>query len=114
MSSNQTTPMRHLSRYVPLLAGVAMALVSKDASAGGSLFDVRSVDPTIIVELRYAGRNNLLRQPLYTHGTRALARPEVASALARAQALLRRYQYGLKIWDAYRPGGRHARPWGTS
>ena len=106
--------MRHLSRYVPLLAGVAMALVSKDANAGGSFIDVRSVDPTIVVELRYAGRNNLLRQPLYPHGTRALARLEVASGLARAQAFLRRYQYGLKIWDAYRPVAVQARLWEAS
>jgi len=88
-----------------------MALVSMDANAGDSLVDVCSVDPTIIVELRYAGRNNLLGQPLYPHGTRALARPEVASALAVAQACLRRYQYSLKIWDAYRPEAVQAKLW---
>src|SRR5438309_3145832 len=106
--------MRPFTVCVSLLAGVAIALVSMDANAGGSLVDVRSVDPTIIVELRYAGRNNLLRQPLYPHGTRALARREVASALARAQAFLRRYQYGLKIWDAYRPVAVQARLWEAS
>src|SRR5205807_857916 len=37
-----------------------------------------------------------------------------ASALARAQAFLRRYQYGLKIWDAYRPVGVQARLWEAS
>jgi D-alanyl-D-alanine dipeptidase len=91
-----------------------MALVSMDADAGDLFVDVRSVDPTIIVELRYAGRNNLLGQPLYPYGTRALARPEVASALARAQAFLRRYQYGLKIWDAYRPVDVQAKLWEAS
>jgi D-alanyl-D-alanine dipeptidase len=114
MSSNQTTQMRHLNRYVPLVAGIAMTLVSTAAKAGDSLVDVRSVDPTIIVELRYAGRNNLLRQPLYPLGTRALARPEVASALAVAQSVLRRYQYGLKIWDAYRPVAVQAKLWQAS
>src|SRR5438128_6093998 len=87
----------------PLLALVAVTLSSLDASAGGPLVDIRSVDPTIIVELRYAGRNNLVGYPLYPQGTSALARPEVASGLATAQAFLRRYQFGLKIWDAYRP-----------
>jgi D-alanyl-D-alanine dipeptidase len=91
-----------------------MTLVSTAAKAGDSLVDVRSVDPTIIVELRYAGRNNLLRQPLYPLGTRALARPEVASALAVAQSVLRRYQYGLKIWDAYRPVAVQAKLWQAS
>ena len=47
-------------------------------------------------------------------GTRALARPEVASALAVAQGFLRRYQYGLKIWDAYRPVAVQAKLWQAS
>lgn len=106
--------MRPFNVYVALLSGMAMALVSPSAKAGDSLVDVRSVDPTIIVELRYAGRNNLLRQALYPHGTRALARPEVASALAKAQAFLRRYQYGLKIWDAYRPVAAQTKLWEAS
>src|SRR5216110_2317030 len=93
--------MRRLN--APLLALAAVTLSSLDVNAGGPLVDIRSVDPTIIVELRYAGRNNLVGYPLYPQGTSALARPEVASGLAAAQAFLRRYQFGLKIWDAYRP-----------
>lgn len=48
------------------------------------------------------------------HGTHALARPEIASALAVAQSVLRRYQYGLKIWDAYRPIEVQAMLWQAS
>ena len=106
--------MRQLNLYAPLFAGVAMALVSTDANASDFLVDVRSVDPTIIVELRYAGRHNFLRHSLYPHGTHALARPEVASALAVAQSVLERYQYGLKIWDAYRPVAVQAMLWQAS
>jgi len=106
--------MRPLSVFVPLVAGTAMVLVSLDANAGDAFVDVRAVDPTIIVELRYAGRNNLLREPLYPHGTRAVARREVASGLAKAQAFLRRYQYSLKIWDAYRPVAVQAKLWKAS
>jgi D-alanyl-D-alanine dipeptidase len=90
------------------------ALVSLDANAGASLVDVRSVDPTIVVELRYAGRRNFLRHSLYPRGTHALARPEIASGLAVAQSVLRRYQYGLKIWDAYRPVAVQAMLWQAS
>jgi D-alanyl-D-alanine dipeptidase len=96
---------------VSLVAGMVAALVSMDANASGPFVDVRSVDPTITVELRYAGRNNFLGHPLYPLGIRALARPEVASALAAAQAFLRRYQCGLKIWDAYRPAAVQAKLW---
>jgi len=86
-----------------LTAALTGAVPFLNANAGGPLVDVRSVDRTIIVELRYAGRNNLVRHALYPKGMCALARPEVASGLAKAQAFLRRYQFGLKIWDAYRP-----------
>src|SRR5439155_13740283 len=103
--------MRHFDLCVSIIGGMAAALVSMDANASGLFVDVRSVDPTITVELRYAGRNNFLGHPLYPLGTRALARPEVALALAVAQAFLQRYQCGLKIWDAYRPAAVQAKLW---
>jgi len=96
------------------VVGMAAALASMNANAGGAFVDVQSIDPTITVELRYAGRNNLLGHSLYPHGTHALVRPEVASALAVAQGVLRRYQYGLKIWDAYRPVEVQAVLWDAS
>ncbi|MFL6501837.1 MAG: M15 family metallopeptidase, partial [Candidatus Udaeobacter sp.] len=95
--------MQNFNVYVCRFGAIAMALISLNAKADPVLVDVRSVDPTITVDLRYAGRNNFLRHSLYPRGTHALARPEIASALAVAQSFLRRYQYGLKIWDAYRP-----------
>jgi len=98
----------------PLLALLAVALSSLDVNAGGPLVDIRLVDPTIVVELRYAGRNNLVGYPLYPRGACALARPEVASGLAAAQAFLRRYQFGLKIWDAYRPVAVQEKLWHAS
>jgi D-alanyl-D-alanine dipeptidase len=97
-----------------LFAVMAVALSSLDANAGSPLVDIQSVDPTIVVELRYAGGNNLIGRPLYRQGTCALARPEVASGLAAAQAFLRRYQYRLKIWDAYRPAAVQATLWQAS
>ena len=99
---------------VPLFAAMAVALLPLEANAGSPLVDIQSVDPTIVVELRYAGRNNLVGYPLYPRGTCALARPEVASGLAVAQAFLRRYQFGLKIWDAYRPVAVQEKLWQAS
>src|SRR5439155_786356 len=90
----------------PLLALVAVTLSSLDASAGGPLVDIRSVDPTIIVELRYAGRNNLVGYPLYPQGTSALARPEVASGLAAAQACICcRSQCEMQVFGDCAPSG---------
>src|ERR687887_671710 len=114
MSFNQTTQMRHASLYVSLLAATTMALAPITTNADGPLVDIQSVNPTIVVELRYAGNNNLVKHPLYPQGTRALARPEVAAALSKAQTDLRRFQYGLKIWDAYRPVAAQTKLWKAS
>ncbi len=75
------------------------------------LVDIRSIDPTIVVELRYASSHNFTGHRLYPEGACALARPEVASALTIAQGILKRYQFGLKIWDAYRPAAVQAKLW---
>ena len=80
-------------------------------AAEPDLVDIRSVDPTIVVELRYAGKRNLARRPLYPRNMPALVRPAVALQLAEAQAILRRKGLGLKIWDAYRPKGTHDQLW---
>ena len=94
-----------------LFVALAAALIPVNANGDPPLVDIQSVNPTIVVELRYAGNNNLVKHPLYSQGTRALARPEVAAALSKAQTTLRRYQYGLKIWDAYRPVAVQTKLW---
>ena len=68
------------------------------------LVDVRSVDSTIQVDLRYATANNFTGAPLPGYeGKRALLRREAASALGRVQARLRSQGLGLRVFDAYRP-----------
>src|SRR5215470_8572908 len=97
-----------------LLFVVAAIMMPINANAEPPLVDIQSVDPTIVIDLRYAGNNNLLKHPLYPQGMRARARPEVAAALSKAQTILRGYQYGLKIWDAYRPVAVQTKLWQAS
>src|SRR4029453_1780970 len=96
------------------VVALATIFIPINVNAEGPLVDIQSVDPTIVVELRYAGNNNVFKHPLYPQGTRALARPEVAVALSKAQTTLRRFQYGLKIWDAYRPVAVQTKLWQAS
>jgi D-alanyl-D-alanine dipeptidase len=78
--------------------------VLPDAVAESALVDVRSLDPAIMVELRYATTNNFTGAVLPGYGAqRALLRREAAQALARVEARLRTSGLGLRIWDAYRP-----------
>ena len=94
-----------------LLAAVAAAVKCVAAQTAIPLVDIKSVDPTIVIELRYAGANNLAGRALYLPKTTALVRPEVASRLAAAQTFLWRHHYGLKIWDAYRPKSVQMQLW---
>jgi len=93
------------------LAMVTVALKSTAAETGIPLVDIKSVDPTIVIELRYGGSNNLTGHRLYPLGTPALVRSELAWRLVTAQAFLKRYEYRLKIWDAYRPKSVQVQLW---
>jgi zinc D-Ala-D-Ala dipeptidase len=98
-------------RCLILLAVLVVVGNCVRAQSAIPLVDIRSVDPTIVIELRYAGSNNLAGRALYAPGTPALVRPEVALRLVAAHAYLRHYNYGLKIWDAYRPRSVQMQLW---
>jgi D-alanyl-D-alanine dipeptidase len=76
-----------------------------DSAASDSLLvDVRSVDSTIQVDVRYATANNFTGAPLPGYeAPRAMLRREVAAALGRVQARLQSDGLGLRVFDAYRP-----------
>lgn len=88
-------------------SGTASALPpasSGNAASDTLLVDVRSSDPTIQTDLRYATTNNFTGAPLPGYeAPRALLRPEAAAALSRVQARLRSKNLGLRVLDAYRP-----------
>ncbi len=78
--------------------------IAPDAAADTLLADVRTLDSTIVVELRYATSNNFTGAPLPGYlANRALLRREAAAALARVQRDLRSQGLGIKVFDAYRP-----------
>jgi D-alanyl-D-alanine dipeptidase len=77
----------------------------------GEFVDIKSVDKTIVIDLRYASANNVAHRPLYPPGTPALVRASVAERLVIVQEYLRQKGYGLKIWDAYRPQATQEKLW---
>ena len=111
MSAKFPTP-RTVSAAVFCLAALLLAAPALAAEpTEPELINIKSVDSTIAVELRYAGPRNVVGRPLYPAGMPALARPSVARKLAIAQEHLRTRGYGLKIWDAYRPKAAHEQLW---
>ena len=74
------------------------------ADADSLLLDVRTLDSSIVVDLRYRDSNNFTGAPLPGYeGNRALLRREAAAALARVQAALAGEGLGLLVYDGYRP-----------
>jgi zinc D-Ala-D-Ala dipeptidase len=78
--------------------------VASDSVARAHLIDIRLVDPTFMVDARYATANNFTGAPLPGYEShRALLRREAAAALARVQRRARNEGMALKVFDGYRP-----------
>ena len=92
---------RHLSLTIIFTA--AMWTLHTAQAANPQLVDIAMVDPTIVIDLRYATEHNVTGHALYPPGMRALVLPSVAQQLAGTQNYLKQFRYRLKIWDAYRP-----------
>lgn len=92
-------------RPVPELRAEALA-AQPPAESGEfrsvDLVELKTLDPTIKLDVRYATGNNFLSTPVYTQARAYLQRP-AAEALARVHRSLLSQGYGLLIHDAYRP-----------
>ena len=66
------------------------------------LVELRKLDPTIKLDVRYATTNNLFGTVFYSQPRAFLQRP-AAEALIRINRRLRKMGYGLLVHDAYRP-----------
>jgi D-alanyl-D-alanine dipeptidase len=73
-----------------------------DSLLPSDLVEVRTLDPGIKYDIRYASTNNFMGAVFYSSSHAFLQRP-AAEAVARAHRKLAQHGYGLLIHDAYRP-----------
>ncbi|MGB7442353.1 MAG: M15 family metallopeptidase [Coleofasciculaceae cyanobacterium] len=66
------------------------------------LIDIHSVNPNIILDIRYATENNFLQRKLYPVA-RCVLRGGAARRLSEVQEYLETKGLGLKVFDCYRP-----------
>ncbi|MBL9124603.1 MAG: serine hydrolase [Planctomycetaceae bacterium] len=66
------------------------------------LVELTALEPSIKLDVRYAGDNNFLGVPVYSQARAFLQRP-AAEALVRAHRRLAQQGYGLLVFDGYRP-----------
>src|SRR5207248_9262851 len=92
-----------MSRPLVIALAATMSILSTLRATNPELVDISKVDPTIVIDLRYATEHNVTGHALYPPGTRALILPSVAQQLAGVQIYLKQYRFRSKILDAYRP-----------
>lgn len=97
--------------YIAITLSFAAISHANGEAAEIPMVDIQIVDPTIIIDLRYASENNVTHRALYAAQMPALIRATVAERLVAAQKFLRAHGYGLKIWDGYRPRAAQQQLW---
>jgi zinc D-Ala-D-Ala dipeptidase len=83
----------------------------KERAAKFGLVSITDVDPSILIDMRYATPDNVTHEQLYPGGLPCFAALRTARKLARAQTLLKEKGLGLRIWDAWRPPESHLKIW---
>lgn len=66
------------------------------------LVNIQTLDSSIIIDLKYASKDNFFGKVLYPSNT-AYLRKSTADKLILAHKKLQEQGFGIKIWDAYRP-----------
>ncbi|NBD14255.1 D-alanyl-D-alanine dipeptidase [Corallococcus sp. Z5C101001] len=67
------------------------------------LVDAATVIPDLVLDLRYATKDNFLKRQVYPDGARCLLLPDSVKRLTQAADALRPQGYRLKVYDCYRP-----------
>jgi len=77
------------------------------------LVDIQSVNPEILVELKYATPDNFMKKNVYGDLTHAYLQPEMATKLSKASTLLQQAKPGYKllVYDAARPNSAQYKLW---
>lgn len=110
-----------MPRYVPCLLMLSLLYVLAHSASAQSdasmqrqgLINVQTIDPTILVELKYSTTDNFVKQDVYGDLTRAYLQPMTARKLAAASQWLqvRRPELRLLIYDAARPQSAQWKLW---
>ncbi|RZK92799.1 MAG: D-alanyl-D-alanine dipeptidase [Pedobacter sp.] len=77
-------------------------LASVKANPNNELIEIKKAIPNVKLDIRYATKNNFMKQVMYGQA-RAFARKPVVESLKKIQRELNKKGLGLKIFDGYRP-----------
>ena len=72
-------------------------------NSNNRMVDLRKAMPFIVLDLKYATKDNFMRQKLYPRIRTTYLRSPAAEALKKVMNELQAQGLGIKVWDAYRP-----------
>ncbi|MBB2146238.1 D-alanyl-D-alanine dipeptidase [Pedobacter sp. LMG 31464] len=75
---------------------------NNETNPNNELVEIKKAIPSVVLDIRYATKNNFMHQVMYKQA-KAFARKPVVEHLKKIQSILNKKGYGLKIFDAYRP-----------
>lgn len=98
----------HADTVLEIAADTATSIEFSDielAAIRAGLVDVKLIDSSIVVDLRYATTNNFIGSNMYGDFKKCYLLPAVAERIKNAQALLKKKfpYYSLVIYDGARP-----------
>jgi len=89
---------------VVLSALILLVFGLPTVATGQDFVDVRSLDPSIAADMRYAGGENFVGEPIDGYeAPKCLLSRVAAEALVEVQSILRDDGFGLLVFDCYRP-----------
>lgn len=94
---------KKLNQYGLYVISQKLDYIASNRTPGFAMVDIKKIIPTIIIDLRYSGKNNFMHARLYPPIHTAYMREKAALQLDSVQQVLKRNGLGIKIFDAYRP-----------
>lgn len=88
--------------YMFIVVASLFSLYKLTSATPHNLVDVKQVNPSLQLDIRYATPDNFTKQPVYT-SARCYLRSSTALKLDKVQKELQELGLSLKIFDGYRP-----------
>ena len=94
---------KKLNQYGLYVISQKSDYIVSNRTPGFAMVAIKKIIPNIIIDLRYAGKNNFMHTQLYSPIHTAYMREKAALQLDSVQQVLKKKGLGIKIFDAYRP-----------
>lgn len=101
--SSQQEKITQKANYFPILSDLEIEKNAEKACEYSGLVRIHDIDPTFILDLKYATTDNFTETKLYPYSLALLQKSTCVKLAKVNQKFRREFGYTIKIWDPYRP-----------